>query len=935
MTRAKTARRLVPTIGFALRLGVRTALAGVAALSVTAAGAQTPFSMTGGASGGSSAAPPADAPPAATAPVPLAPLSAAPVATPPALEVPTPAPLPRAGDGGAGGALPFSMGGTQPSPAPGAPAGGGSDAGQSAAQPAAAPGTMPPPVSFGVPGSPAPVAPAPAVSASDARAVAPPRGQPGAIARYVLSRPDTRLTGEIDAVSNVVYISEGEVRQQASFWIGFKNSVVVMPESSRMRVTINGRPVMEVPIRSADAPEPVQVPIPPGVLKVGPNVVRIESSMRHRVDCSIGATYELWADLDPAMTGISFAEGEPAVNGLADLPSIGIDAVGATRIFAVRAGNDDPVAIARQLKAVQALSIAGRFDHPVVATVDSLADVKPAPGVMALVVGTAAEVGQVTDVGTATAATQPVAAFLDDGETGVPTLVLSGPASADVDAALERLSALARRSTALYRTDGQGPWRAPDVPIFTGGESRTLRELGVPTSEFSGRHFKVQFDVGLPPDFYANAYGHADLRLDAAYSPEVKPGSTLTVYVNDQVAIVFNLTAPHGDLLDQRLIRVPMQSFRPGANTIRIEANLNTDSDQQCLPGTTYNAQERFVLFNTSRVVLPVYARIGILPNLAALAASAFPYDLDNDQPLPVYVPGGRSASGAASTLLARLAVSRGQSLPIAAASAAAQFERRSALIVSAAPDIDGSLLRRSGLTSLNNATWINVQPKVGDAPGITRDSYEDVLQQVLGRRQEGEQRQPQAVAAAPPDATAQDDTREIYQRWRDETSGSVGLGRVLQTIVGWTQHQFGLSVDMFDLGFNVDPTIVLPQDTLAVIAQSTVPNTSHAAWTLVTAPTDAALAAGVEGLTAPQTWRTLTGRVDAYQRSAGTIVSFATTNVQYFETVPFSLNNARLIAANWFSMNIVAYAAFLFFATSLLGALTWLMIVFTREDHR
>ncbi len=81
----------------------------------------------------------------------------------------------------------------------------------------------------------------------------------------------------------------------------------------------------------------------------------------------------------------------------------------------------------------------------------------------------------------------------------------------------------------------------------------------------------------------------------------------------------------------------------------------------------------------------------------------------------------------------------------------------------------------------------------------------------------------------------------------------------------------------MFDLGFHVDPTIVLPQDTLAVIAQSPVPNTSHAAWTLVTAPTDAALAAGVEGLTAPQTWRTLTGRVDAYQRSAGTIVSFAT----------------------------------------------------------
>ena len=47
------------------------------------------------------------------------------------------------------------------------------------------------------------------------------------------------------------------------------------------------------------------------------------------------------------------------------------------------------------------------------------------------------------------------------------------------------------------------------------GERLTLAQLGIATEEFSGRRFRSQFYIGLPGDFYSDAYGAATLYLDA------------------------------------------------------------------------------------------------------------------------------------------------------------------------------------------------------------------------------------------------------------------------------------------------------------------------------------------------------------------------------------------------------------------------------------
>ena len=68
--------------------------------------------------------------------------------------------------------------------------------------------------------------------------------------------------------------------------------------------------------------------------------------------------------------------------------------------------------------------------------------------------------------------------------------------------------------------------------------------------------------------------------LDAAYTPAVLPGSHIDIYVNDSIASTVPITSSGGGLPRHLPINVTMRHFRPGVNTIAIEAILETESDK-------------------------------------------------------------------------------------------------------------------------------------------------------------------------------------------------------------------------------------------------------------------------------------------------------------------------------------------------------------------
>src|SRR3984957_5057077 len=113
-----------------------------------------------------------------------------------------------------------------------------------------------------------------------------------------------RIAGEDGVVLWPVYVPEGSVAQLKRFQLAFQAAISVMPEGSWLNVTINGKGIGRVPIAAPKSIKVLDFDIPPGLLAAGWNAVQVSVTERHRVDCSIDATFELWTQLDPARTGL-------------------------------------------------------------------------------------------------------------------------------------------------------------------------------------------------------------------------------------------------------------------------------------------------------------------------------------------------------------------------------------------------------------------------------------------------------------------------------------------------------------------------------------------------------------------------------------------------------------------------------------------------------
>ena len=164
-----------------------------------------------------------------------------------------------------------------------------------------------------------------------------------------------------------------QAQTRARVRLTYSNAISVMPETSRLTIFVNDVQVAQAPIAAASDPGGVDVELPRGLLTAGYNRVRIAVSQRHRVDCSLEATYELWTQLDPAASGLTFPElADPGINTLDDLAAISPDPSGAVAIRAVLPQGAAPSAIDRVLRAVEAVTIRAGIVRPNVEIVDAI-----------------------------------------------------------------------------------------------------------------------------------------------------------------------------------------------------------------------------------------------------------------------------------------------------------------------------------------------------------------------------------------------------------------------------------------------------------------------------------------------------------------------------------------------------------------------------------
>jgi hypothetical protein len=476
---------------------------------------------------------------------------------------------------------------------------------------------------------------------------------PAAFSRYLVPGANLRLVGEESKQGVVVYLTAAQAAAPATLNFSLLNALVVAPEISSLRVRINQTEIASTPIASSSGATPIAIAVPAGVLRPGANIIQFRATQRHRTDCTVESTYQLWTEIAGSSAQLVF-EGEDlgTISQLADIGAVGVDETGNTTLRLIAPNMTDPKAQAAALHLVQQIGLALRTSKLSVVLADA-PSAERLPGVLDVAIMPAAELPPALQMAQAQASAGPLAAMLPM-PSGANTLVVSGPTWDTIMRAGDALISAAPVSPERPRFDLPSP-----MPMMEGNATASLASLGVDRLEFNGRRYTTQLQFELPADFYAYRYGELELVLDAAYSADVLPGSEIDIYTNGEIASATPLLRTDGGTLKDTRIRIPMTNLRPGRNEATLAVNLQTRSDALCNAGWTGAAPARFVLSNNSDLRLPDYARATAVPDLQVLTGSAWPYA--NDAAVPLALGQDQDSFVAAMMFAARIATASGR----------------------------------------------------------------------------------------------------------------------------------------------------------------------------------------------------------------------------------------------------------------------------------
>lgn len=762
----------------------------------------------------------------------------------------------------------------------------------------------------------------------------------GAMLRHLTNNiQGYRLAGEIGASEWPIYVTEAQAARRLQFRIGYLAAISVMPEASALTLTINDQRIGDTPIRAVQEVETIVFDIPPGVLRPGFNSARISTNQRHRVDCSLEATYELWTQIDPTETGLVLPSDDPGVVGLSDLAALPPDEQGALPIRAVLGANARPSEIERMLRAAQAISLAGRFEQPVV-------DAGPVSGGrygVNLFVGVASELAGRIDVAGLGAIDAPRAFVLPAKRGRRASIVVTGATSEQVDEAIRRLGV-----APTPKGSPQGLRAAAAFPGYRldGGQRVKLRDLGVVSEEFTGRLYRAAFNIIMPPDFYPADYGRALLRLAGGYAAGLDSTAQIVVKVDERTAVSLNLLKASGDAFRDNPLPLPLGFLKPGLNRIEIEAHVPTRGDADCDPLDALRAAKRFLFLDETEIELPEIASIARMPDLAATTSGGFPYAGARMRP-KLFLPSLDSDTiGAAGTIAAHLAVAAGRPIPFEIVGAPPGPGQGPTLAVAPLDAFDPALLQRLDLQAEA------LREAFGPLATEDRRKQDKRLSplEVAARNRFVLQRNfpmacyaPRLMLEKAPTTLVEKEKidmtpvgalggerrsgeADLLEAWRDDLrrEGRWGYGVVerlrlaglrgadlVADAAQWVRS--GFEAEAADRATTIRPTLAM--------SQSIEGDTARDVWTIVTAPSSAALAEAAACLVDPRVSPRIEGARAMLDITGARVEATPVDDPRFIVTRPLSLANMRLIAAGWMSLHRGVYVALAVLAVALFAA--------------
>ncbi|MCJ8052492.1 cellulose biosynthesis cyclic di-GMP-binding regulatory protein BcsB [Shinella curvata] len=699
--------------------------------------------------------------------------------------------------------------------------------------------------------------------------------------RYIIPATTLMLEGEAASHSFPVYLTPQQAAAATSINLGYSNAVVVAPEVSGLTVIVNDVTVGETPVQSPEGTKDMRFELPAGLLRPGVNRVTFNAVQRHRTDCTIRSTYDLWTALDPARTYLTVSRDTSGrLLTTDDIAAIGVGPDGRTRFTMIVPEMGQPITTNALMRLSQGLALMAKMPNQTFDVVDTL-PVTGGAGELHVMVGTAADLSPLLPGLPSSASVSAVATFVDAPAGDRKIFVVSGPDWPSIEGAVEGMVSPIDRPLGVTREALSVRQRnAAEMPLLSGATTLRLASLGVRTAEFSGRRLRTGFDVGIPSDFFAGAYGEATLLLDAAYSAEVQPGSHVDIYVNGNIASTVPITSRNGGIFRHLPIRVTMRHFRPGPNRIDIETVLMTAADKVCAPGSSASEEPRFALFDTSEFRMPRFARIAQLPNLAALSGTGFPYSRAVD-PIALYLDRlDTDTLSSSATFLGKMAVSSGRALQVRPESSALAIGERDALLFGTISQLPPLVLAQTHIEAESASSWGGAGGDAGQ--GATQDALNEWQSRVRGGS------------------------------WRGQFSA----------FEAWLQETFDISLSSLRLLPGEEAPVTPDDASRFLVAQGDSPGRT-AVWTVVSAPTGADLRAGMNAVAQDARWQQLDGYITLESKDVEALDTRAVSRTRFVATQPWTFANLRLIAANWLSSNILAYAMIFCVLSILLGIAT------------
>ena len=756
------------------------------------------------------------------------------------------------------------------------------------------------------------------------------QGLAGAPERAAISRPDEavgkpasmlrrlpagqqamRIEGEQGTFETAIFLTDRQAAAPARFHLSYLSALSILPEASKVVVAINGQAVGSRSISLPGRTDAVDLDIPAGLLVHGFNAVRISVDQRHRADCSVGATYELWTLIDRSQTGIVFSDLDAvsAVERLDELPALAVRDDGAMPIRIVLGGKMSRELTEQLIAAAERIALLADSQQPVV---DFGALLDGAEGIN-LVVGTRAELPALLDTFAAPDSMPGNLWFVPSRSGRRPTLVVTGTTPAELMQSLATLHSAVSPEKPPGSAAGLVAFAQMAGYRVSGSEERVpLGALGLKEAPFSGRFYRFDFQLAMPADFLAVDYDRVALDLFGSYGQGLTRDAQVVIEVNGSSVATAMLPRSAGGVFELDQILFPLSRLRPGVNRISIAAQLPRATDQACDSNVPAAGDMRFLLSDRSRIVLPNIARVGRVPDLALTLNSGVAASTSDPSPT-LYVPAPDPQSmSAALTLASQLAVAQSRVIDFHFTVAPPTANDRNLLLVAPASRLDPALMRMIGLDPDQIRTaWDEmastppgpIQTSSNDAPIVRRiklgDGGDDGC---LARLRDGA-----AAGQRQLVAMAEDQTGSIpLAARRDRESGSL-IERLREMAVSW---------------IGAEPRrLLVDNHTLLVVAEGRNEDTS-AEWTIVTAASPLLLQQSVECMVAPQRWRLLHGR-QAMIDFSGKIRAIEARKVHYLATQALSFTNARLVFAAWLSLNSAVYIAAMLLLAGCLGCAT------------